>query len=109
MPISRLAHRHKILIGDRRASGPMVKQRHESISSTAGRPPGLVDQEAGEIAVIEAFMPKQPRNRGFGGNRGGDQETGAASMHGKVMAALEKFAGQMDFAKASGMVKLLLK
>ncbi len=40
------------------------------------------------------------------------KETGAASVKdmGKVMSALkEKFAGQMDFAKASGMVKVLLK
>jgi uncharacterized protein YqeY len=40
------------------------------------------------------------------------KETGAASMKdmGKIMAALkERHAGQMDFGKASGIVKELLK
>ncbi len=92
----------------------MVKQRRESIElfKQGGRRE-LADQEIAEIAVIEGFMPKQL----------GDaeiataistliQETGAATVKdmGRVMAALkEKYAGQMDFAKASGMVKGLLK
>ena len=92
----------------------MVKQRRESIElyKQGGRQE-LVDQEAGEIAVIEAFMPKQLGETEVSAAIAAViKETGAASVKdmGKVMAALkEKFAGQMDFAKASGMVKVLLK
>ena len=92
----------------------MVKQRRELIElyKQGGRQE-LVDQEAGEIAVIEAFMPKQLGETEVSAAIAAViKETGAASVKdmGKVMAALkEKFAGQMDFAKASGMVKVLLK
>jgi uncharacterized protein YqeY len=92
----------------------MVKQRRESIElyKQGGRQE-LVDQEAGEIAVIEAFMPKQLGETEVSAAIAAViKETGAASVKdmGKVMSALkEKFAGQMDFAKASGMVKVLLK
>ena len=92
----------------------MVKQRRELIElyKQGGRQE-LVDQEAGEIAVIEAFMPKQLGETEVSAAIAAViKETGAASVKdmGKVMSALkEKFAGQMDFAKASGMVKVLLK
>ena len=92
----------------------MVKQRREFIElyKQGGRQE-LVDQEAGEIAVIEAFMPKQLGETEVSAAIAAViKETGAASVKdmGKVMSALkEKFAGQMDFAKASGMVKVLLK
>lgn len=91
----------------------MVKQRRESIElyKQGGRQE-LADQEAGEIAVIEGFMPKQLGEGEVAAAIASlVKELGASSVKdmGKVMAALkEKYAGQMDFAKASGMVKGLL-
>lgn len=92
----------------------MVKQRRESIElyKQGGRQE-LADQESAEIAVIEAFMPKQlGESEVKAAIEAVIKESGAASVKdmGKVMASLkEKFAGQMDFAKASAMVKTLLK
>lgn len=92
----------------------MVKQRRESIElyKQGGRPE-LADAEQAEITVIEGFMPKQLGEPEIAtAITALIKETGAASVKdmGKVMAALkEKYAGQMDFAKASGMVKGLLK
>jgi uncharacterized protein YqeY len=88
----------------------MVKQRRESIEQyEKGNRPDLVQQEAEEITVIESFMPTQ---------MSGDEvqavveriiaETGAASVKdlGKVMAELKgRYAGQMDFSKASALAK----
>jgi uncharacterized protein YqeY len=92
----------------------MIKQRRESLAiyEKAGRA-AQAEQEAGEIAVIEEFLPKQMSE--------GEaktviaavvKEVGAAAPKdmGKVMAVLkERYAGQMDFGKASGLVKDLLK
>ena len=92
----------------------MVKQRRESITlyEQGGRQE-LADQEQAEIKVIEGFMPKQLGDAEIAAAISAIiAETGAASVKemGKVMAALkEKFAGQMDFAKASAIVKGLLK
>ena len=92
----------------------MVKQRRESIElyKQGGRQE-LADQEAAEIAVIEEFMPKQLGEAEISAAiTAVIKDVGATSVKdmGKVMSALkEKFAGQMDFAKASGMVKQLLK
>jgi uncharacterized protein len=92
----------------------MVKQRRESITlyEQGGRQE-LADQEQAEIKVIEGFMPKQLGDAEIAAAISSIiAETGAASVKdmGKVMAALkEKFAGQMDFAKASAIVKGLLK
>ena len=91
----------------------MVKQRRESISlyEQGGRPE-LADQERAEIKVIEGFMPTQLDEAGITAAIDGIiAETGAASVKdmGKVMAVLkEKYAGQMDFAKASTLVKTRL-
>ena len=92
----------------------MVKQRRESIELyRQGGRQELVDQETAEIAVIEGFMPKQLGEAEISAAIAAlIKETGAASVKdmGRVMANLkEKFAGQMDFAKASAMVKVLLK
>ena len=91
----------------------LIKSREDSVElyEKGGRPE-LAAAEREEIAIIREFMPKQ---------MGPDEakaaiaavisETGAASMKdmGKVMAALkERFAGKMDFAKASAAVKELL-
>ena len=91
----------------------MIKQREESrdIYAKADRPE-LATQEAEEIVIIREFLPRQLS----------DQETetaiadamaeaGAASIKdmGKVMAALKsRYAGQMNFGKASTLVKAKL-
>jgi uncharacterized protein len=92
----------------------MIKQRRESfdIYKKAGRT-GQAEQEAGEIAVIEEFLPKQMSEAEAGEAIAGIiKETGASTPKdmGRVMSALkERFAGRMDFGKASGLVKELLK
>ena len=91
----------------------MVKQRQESLAiyQQAGRD-DLVAQETEEIAIIMAFMPKQMDEAEVAAViKAIIAETGAQSVKdmGKVMAVMkERFAGQMDFAKASGAVKAAL-
>ena len=92
----------------------MIKQRRDSIEQfRAGGRPELADKEAAEIAVIEGYMPKQMSEaEAKAAIAAIIKETGAAGPKdmGKVMAALKaKYAGQMDFGKASGMTKELLK
>jgi uncharacterized protein len=92
----------------------LVKQRRESITLyTQGGRADLVAQETAEIAILEEFLPKQMDEAGItAAITGVIKDTGAASVKdmGKVMASMkEKYAGQMDFAKASAMVKDLLK
>jgi len=88
----------------------MVKQRQEStkIYSDAKRP-DLADREMAEIRVIETFLPKQMSEAEADAAVAGlIAELGVSSIKdmGKVMAELKtRFAGQMDMAKASGMVK----
>ena len=91
----------------------MIKQREESAETyDKGGRPELARQEREEIGIIREFMPKQ---------MGAEEmqaviaavigEVGAASMKdmGKVMAVMkERYAGQMDFARASAAVKGLL-
>lgn len=88
----------------------MVKSRKESLEiyEKAGRT-DLVTQESEEIAVIHSFLPQQLTEAEV------EQaistaiaETGAASIKdmGRVVAALKgKYAGRMDFGKASALVK----
>ena len=88
----------------------MVKQRQESIALyRQGNRPDLVQQEEGEIAVIERFMPKQlDEAETAAAIDSAVGETGAQSIKdmGKVMAKLkERFPGRMDFAKAGALVK----
>ncbi|EJC67409.1 GatB/YqeY domain-containing protein [Rhizobium sophorae] len=91
----------------------MVKQRDESakIYEENSRPE-LAAKERAEIIVIQDFMPKQLSDSEVRANVSAIiAETGAAGAKdmGKVMAALkERYAGQMDFAKASATVKELL-
>ncbi|MBY3133052.1 GatB/YqeY domain-containing protein [Rhizobium laguerreae] len=91
----------------------MVKQRDESakIYEENSRPE-LAAKERAEITVIQDFMPKQLSDSEVHANVSAIiTETGAAGAKdmGKVMAALkERYAGQMDFAKASATVKELL-
>lgn len=91
----------------------MVKSRQESLSmyEQAGRE-DLAAQERSEIAVIQTFLPAQMSDDDVkAAIAAAIAETGAASMKdmGKVVAVLKaKFTGQMDFAKASGLVKAAL-
>jgi hypothetical protein len=92
----------------------MIKQRRESLEiyEKAGRKQQAA-QEAAEIAVIEEFLPKQMSEAESREAIGAViKETGAAGPKdmGKVMGALKaRYAGRMDFGKASALVKELLK
>jgi uncharacterized protein YqeY len=92
----------------------MVKQRRDSIEQfNAGGRPELAAKEAAEITVIEGYLPKQMSDvEAKAAIAAVVKETGAAGPKemGKVMAALKaKYAGQMDFGKASALTKDLLK
>lgn len=91
----------------------MIKQRQESVElyEKGGRA-DLARQERAEIEIITGYLPKQMSP---GETRAAIDtviaEVGAKGMRdmGRVMAALkERFAGRMDFSKASGEVKALL-
>lgn len=88
----------------------MVKQRQEAASTyeEAGRLE-LAEQERAEITVIEEFLPQQLSEEEVADAvAAAIAELGAASLKdmGKVMGCLKgKYAGQMDFGKASGLVK----
>ncbi len=92
----------------------MIKQRRESaeIYKTAGRLE-LADQENAEIKVIEEFMPAQMSDdETLAAVKAVIDELGAGSLKdmGRTMAALkQRFPGQMDFGKASALVKEHLK
>lgn len=91
----------------------MIKQRRESVDTykQAGREE-LAAQEGEEIDIIASYLPRQLD----------DEETARAAREivreldaqglkdmGRTMAALkERYAGTMDFGKASAMVKSLL-
>ena len=91
----------------------MVRQREEAIGMfEQGRRQDLADRERKEIEVIREFLPRQ---------LGPDEmrsicnevvsEMGASGLKdmGRCMNTLkERYAGQMDFGKASGIVKKLL-
>lgn len=91
----------------------LVKQREESakIYDEAGRTE-LATQEREEIAVIKTFMPEQLSDEKVSEIIAGViAEIGASGIKdmGKVMATLrERYAGQMDFGKASGTIKAQL-
>jgi uncharacterized protein YqeY len=92
----------------------MIKQREESARLyEEGNRLELAEQERAEIEIIRDFMPKQL----------GDAEIRQAAMQvieeigasglrdmGKSMNVLkERYAGQMDFSKASSIVKEILQ
>ncbi len=91
----------------------MVKSRQESaaIYAEAGRAE-LAAQENAEVAVISEFLPRQMDETAVTeAAKAAIAATGAASIKdmGKVINALkETHPGQMDFAKASAIVKGLL-
>lgn len=91
----------------------MIKQRQESATIyRENNRPELAANEEGEIAVIQSFLPKQlDEAETKAAIAAAIAETAAAGMKdmGKVIAHLkERFAGQMDFGKASGLVKAAL-
>jgi uncharacterized protein YqeY len=88
----------------------MIKQREDSITAyEAGNRPELAAAERDEIAIIRDFMPKQmSADETKAAIAKVIADLGATSIKdmGKVMTVLkERFAGQMDFGKASGAVK----
>jgi uncharacterized protein len=91
----------------------MAKQRRESIEMyDQGGRAELADAERAELAVIESFLPKQmDEAEATAAIKAVVAELGATSVKdmGRVMAAVkERFAGQLDMSKASGMVKAAL-
>jgi uncharacterized protein len=91
----------------------MIKQRNESVElyDKGGRAE-LAQQEREEIAIISSYLPRQmSEDEVTAAIAAAITDTGAAGMKdmGKVVGALKaKFAGKMDFAKASGLVKAML-
>jgi uncharacterized protein YqeY len=91
----------------------MIKQRNESVVLyEKGNRADLADKEKAEITVIERFLPQQMDDAAVDAAvREAIAAAGAKSVKdmGGVMAALKgKYAGQMDFAKASAAVKKAL-
>lgn len=92
----------------------MIKQREESAKIYADNArPELAQQEREEIDVIKTFMPEQLSDEKVKEAAAATiQEVGAQGLRdmGKCISLLkERYPGQMDFAKASGVVKDLLK
>ena len=88
----------------------MIKQRRESIQHyEKGGRMELAQQEAEEIAVIAEFLPEQMTGEEMAAVISGiigEVEAESLKEMGKVMTALkDQYPGQMDFAKASAMVK----
>jgi uncharacterized protein YqeY len=88
----------------------MIRQRQDSIVSyEEGGRLDLVEQERQEIAIIETFLPKQLSDPEIetACSKVMD-EIGAQNLKdmGRTMTALkERYAGTMDFSKASSVVK----
>ncbi|MHA1568592.1 MAG: GatB/YqeY domain-containing protein [Alphaproteobacteria bacterium] len=88
----------------------MVKQRHDSIEQyEKGGRLDLARQEAEEIEIIRRFMPAQMSEEEVAGAVDeliAELEASSLKDMGRTMAALrERYAGRMDFAKASANVK----
>lgn len=91
----------------------MIKQRNDSIKMyVEGNRADLADKERGEIAVIEKFLPKQMSEAEVEAaikSLIGELNASSIKDMGKIMGALkEKYAGQMDFGRASVQLKTLL-
>jgi len=91
----------------------MIKQRQESVElyDKGGRAE-LATQEREEIAIISAYLPKQMSEaevKAAISSVIAENEAAGIKDMGKVIGALKaKYAGQMDFGKASGLVKAAL-
>lgn len=91
----------------------MVKQRRDSIAQyTSGGRPELAAAEQAEIDVIETYLPRQLDDQAVAAAVvDAINEAGASTPKemGKVMGILKsRYAGQMDFQKASAAVKAAL-
>jgi uncharacterized protein YqeY len=91
----------------------MIKQRLESARLYAeGNRPDLATEEREEIAIIQSFLPEQIDEEEMHSLCAeAVKTTGAAGLRdmGKCMQALKsRYAGRMDFGKASVLVKNLL-
>jgi uncharacterized protein YqeY len=91
----------------------MIKQRNESVKNyeEAGRVE-LAQQERDEIDVIAEFLPRQMDDTEIEAACAeviAEVEADSLKDMGKTMGALkQRFAGQMDFSKASAVVKAKL-
>ncbi len=91
----------------------LIKQRTESAAMyDQGGRPELAQQEREEIGVIERFLPKQMSEEEAAAaidSIVAELEASSIKDMGRVMAELKaRHAGQMDFAKAGGLVKARL-
>ena len=91
----------------------MIKSRQELLDIyEKNNRPELADKERFEIAVISSYLPSQMSEAEVAeAIRAAVAELGATSIKdmGKVVAALKaKYAGRMDFGKASAVVKATL-
>ena len=91
----------------------MIKSRQELLDIyEKNNRPELADKERFEIAVISSYLPSQMSEAEVAeAIRAAVAELGATSIKdmGKVVAALKaKYAGRMDFGKASAVVKAAL-
>ena len=92
----------------------MVKQRKQSIIQyEEGGRVELAEREREEIRIIQEFLPNQLTDEEIHieiSKLIDAQEQLTIKDMGKIMSELkEKFSGRMDFGKASGIVKALLK
>ena len=92
----------------------MVKQRKQSIIQyEEGGRIELAEREREEIKIIQEFLPNQLTDEEIHieiSRLIDTQEQLTIKDMGKIMSELkEKFSGRMDFGKASGIVKALLK
>ena len=92
----------------------MVKQRKQSIIQyEEGGRVELAEREREEIKIIQEFLPNQLTDEEIHieiSRLIDAQEQLTIKDMGKIMSELkEKFSGRMDFGKASGIVKALLK
>ncbi|MBT3307062.1 MAG: GatB/YqeY domain-containing protein [Rhodospirillaceae bacterium] len=88
----------------------MIKQRRESVEMyEKGGRTELAEQEASEIEIIQTFLPEQMDDAALSAAVSEIvKEAEATSLKdmGKVMGLLkERYAGEMDFSKASAQVK----
>ena len=91
----------------------MVKQRREAMTLyEKGNRQDLVDKEQSEIDVIQRFLPQQLNEAELEAavlQAIGDLEAASVKDMGRVMGVLkQRYAGRMDFGKASGLAKARL-
>lgn len=91
----------------------MVKQRREAMTLyEKGNRQDLVDKEQSEIEVIQRFLPQQLNEAELEAavlQAIGDLEAASVKDMGRVMGVLkQRYAGRMDFGKASGLAKARL-